>query len=148
MQTDMRCCGGIGYRDGHAGYQNTPIGQYPNFSVPDSCCMQVSPGCGRGVLKITQEQIRNRIWVTGCLDALRHRLENDVTTTMEVYAGVGVVVAIIELIAVVLTSAFIAQISRRMAREEPWTTRQPYNYSEELDQREVLNPSVEHETIC
>ena len=150
MQTDMRCCGGIGYLDGHAGYQNTPIGQYPNFSVPDSCCMRVSPNCGRGVLRMTKDQIRNQVWVTGCLDALRHRLENDVATTMAVYAGVGVVIAIIELIGVVLCSAFIAQITRKMVRDnEVWTTtRQGPYYSEDYDQREVLNPSMETETIC
>ena len=76
-------------------------------------------------------------------------LQNDVTTVMGVYAGVGVVIALIELIAVVLTSAFIAQISRRRAREEMmWNS---VRNADDIDHKEAaraLNPSVEHETVC
>ena len=95
----------------------------------------------------SQDQVRNKIWVTGCIDALRYRLEGDVKTMMAVYAGVGVLIAMIELIAVVLTSAYVAQITRRRAREEMmWNA--THDVNDHREAAKALNPSVEHETVC
>jgi len=70
-------------------------------------------------------------------------------TMMNVYSGVGVLIALVELIAVVLTSAYIAQISRRRSREEMmWNS---VRNADDIDHKEAaraLNPSVEHETVC
>jgi len=155
MQMDMRCCGGLGELDGYLSYQNTPMGlQEGGHSVPDSCCITPSEGCGRGILNLARgandQRIRNNIWVTGCIDALKYRLDNDVQNMMAVYAGVGVLIALIELIAVVLTSAFIAQISRRRNREEMmWNSvRNADDGYDHRDAAKALNPSVEHETVC
>ena len=85
--------------------------QEGGHSVPDSCCITPSEGCGRGILNLARgandQRIRNNIWVTGCIDALKYRLDNDVQNMMAVYAGVGVLIALIELIAVVLTSGMV-----------------------------------------
>ena len=150
MQLELRCCGGTNVLTGYSDYRNTPIGG--NFSVPDSCCHQVNEGCGRDIFRIPPEQLRNKIWVTGCLTALRYRLNEGVVPMMAVYAGVGVLIALTELIAVVLTSAYIAQISRRRQREE--TMWNAVRHAEEVDHEgaaRALNPSMhstEHETVC
>jgi len=147
LQREQRCCGGMNPLTGYEDYRNTPIGQ--NFSVPDSCCFNPITGCGTNIFKSAKDSIRNTIWTTGCLTALKYRLDNDVVVMMSVYAGVGVLIALIELIAVVLTSAYIAQISRRRQREEMmWNS---VRNADDIDHKEAaraLNPSVEHETVC
>ena len=95
-----------GYND----YRSTPIGQ--NFSVPDSCCHSVSIGCGHHIFKESTEQILNRIFVHGCLTVLQDQLEHDVVPMMVGYAVVGVILALVELITIVLASAYVAQITR------------------------------------
>jgi hypothetical protein len=49
---------------------------------------------------------------------LKDQLESDVLPMMIVYACVGVILALVELITVVLASAYVAQINRRRRREE------------------------------
>jgi len=152
LQQDMRCCGAKGKNSGHTDYKNAPLkGDQTGNSLPDSCCVTVKKGCGKDVLEHSSASstLMDTIWVIGCLDALEYRLKNDVTTMMGVYAGVGVAIALIELIAVVLTSAFIAQITRRRLREEMmWNS---VRNADDMDHKEAaraLNPSVEHETVC
>jgi hypothetical protein len=45
-------------------------------------------------------------------------MREDVNPMITVYAIVGIIIALTELIAVVLVSAYVAQISRRRQREE------------------------------
>jgi hypothetical protein len=116
LQRYLHCCGGNGYLIGFNDYRSTPIGN--NFSVPDSCCHEVHEGCGRSIFNVSPEQIRNRIFVNGCMTLLKDQLESDVLPMMIVYACVGVILALVELITVVLASAYVAQISRRRRREE------------------------------
>jgi hypothetical protein len=96
--------------------RSTPIGA--NFSVPDSCCHEPHEGCGRGIFSQSPDQIRNKIFVNGCMTLLKDQLESDVLPMMIVYACVGVILALVELITVVLASAYVAQINRRRRREE------------------------------
>jgi hypothetical protein len=91
-------------------HRSTPIGA--NFSVPDSCCHTPSPGCGLYLFKDSLDQILNRIFVDGCLTLLQYNLENDVVPMMVAYAVIGVILALIELITIVLASAYVAQITR------------------------------------
>ena len=48
----------------------------------------------------------------GCMEIIKDKLEDDVVPMMVSYAGLGVVLAIIELICVVLACAYVAQIRR------------------------------------
>ena len=116
LQRDLHCCGGNNYLTGYNDYRSTPIGI--NYSVPDSCCHEVHEGCGRGIFSVSLEQVRNRIFVDGCMTLLKDQLEDDVLPMMIVYACVGVILALVELITVVLASAYVAQINRRQRREE------------------------------
>jgi len=148
MQVEQRCCGGTNFLTGYMDYRNTPIGQQ-NHSVPDSCCHEMVEGCGRNMFHKTPEQIENSIWLVGCLTALKYRLTNDVSAMMAVYAGVGVLIALVELIAVVLTSAYMAQINRRRQREEMmWNSVRNADDIDHTEAARALNPSVEHETVC
>lgn len=120
LQRYLHCCGGNNFLTGYNDYKATPIGQ--NFSVPDSCCHEPIEGCGHRIFKESPEQIRNKIFVNGCLTLLKDQLENDVVPMMVIYACIGVVLALVELITVVLACAFVAQINRRRRRDERgWT---------------------------
>ena len=114
LQRYYHCCGANNFLTGYNDYRSTPIGQ--NFSVPDSCCHQQTLGCGYRIFKESEDQIINRIFVNGCLTLLQYQLETDVVPMMVGYAVVGVILALVELITVVLASAFVAQITRRERR--------------------------------
>jgi hypothetical protein len=137
LQRDLHCCGGNNFLTGYRDYKNTQIGA--NNSVPDSCCHSVTEGCGRDIFTKVDSQIRNIIFVDGCLTVLRSKLEEDVTPMMIIYACIGVLLAITELITVVLCCAYIAQITRKLKREENMF--RPANASEEHD-------PLDHETVC
>jgi hypothetical protein len=89
-----------------------------NNSVPDSCCHVVSEGCGNGIFSKQEKDQRQIIFFDGCLTLLEDKLEKDVIPMMIVYACVGVLLALTELITVVLASAYIAQIGRKLNRED------------------------------
>ena len=109
----MHCCGWKGIGEG---YQNF-VSVLNESSVPDSCCHNVQEGCGKGIGQIKNEDdIRDRIFVDGCREILDEKLKDDVVPMMVVYACVGVILAIVELISVVLACAYVAQINRRTSR--------------------------------
>ena len=56
--------------------RNTPIGR--NNSVPDSCCHQVTAGCGNGILVQQESDIRNKIFVDGCITILKVINDNEI----------------------------------------------------------------------
>ena len=111
IQRDLHCCGGSGKADGYAKW----YGRYNKTGVPDSCCHDERDGCGTDVQGggLSHEDISEIIYVLGCMEIIEDKLENDVVPMMVVYACVGVLLAIIELICVVLAAAYIAQINRR-----------------------------------
>ena len=51
--------------------RNTPIGA--NNSVPDSCCHEVREGCGNDILRQQVSDVRNKIFVDGCITILKVR---------------------------------------------------------------------------
>lgn len=112
MQRDLRCCGGINYDNGFTDWDSILGG-----SVPDSCCHQVSDHCGHDIITRSQSNanvfLDLNIWKDGCIEILMVKMRNDVVPMLMVYAGVGVILAIVELITVVLACAYVAQISRR-----------------------------------
>jgi hypothetical protein len=124
MQRYLHCCGGNNYLIGYNDYRSTPIGA--NFSVPDSCCFEPVEGCGRNIFHLSDVNIRNKIFVNGCLTLLKDQLEGEVVPVMISYACVGVLLAIVMLVSVVLSSAYVAQISRKRIREkqQQWVSRQ------------------------
>ena len=65
-----------------------------------------------------ENNIRSRIFVDGCLEILQQWMEEDIVPMIAVYSGVGIAIALVELIATVLVCAYVAQINRRRQREE------------------------------
>ena len=125
MQSHLHCCGASGYQQGYKDWQNTDFGRnkhgkYQAFDgVPDSCCHQEGENCGKGVLgTMGENQVRSRIFVDGCLEILQQWMEDDIDPMISVYSGVGIAIALVELIATVLVCAYVAQINRRRQREE------------------------------
>ena len=119
IQQRLGCCGGLSWNTGYIGYRNTPIGR--NNSVPDSCCLHGhTRGCGRHVFN---ERYPQNIFVHGCIEILQKLMRKDVEPMIGVYTASGVVIALVEIIAVVLSSAYVAQITRRLQNEEiTWYT--------------------------
>jgi len=114
MQRNLRCCGDLNHETGYMSWSF-----FLNEDVPDSCCHKESEGCGRGKLNIKyQNQPEFGIWKVGCMEILQTKLRDEVTRLMMVYSGVGVLLAIVELITVVLACSYIAQITRRMKKND------------------------------
>jgi len=116
MQNQLRCCGGREYA---TGYQTWSAALENGDDVPDSCCHEVTEGCGRNKIKLGNDMSgRNNlgIWKDGCVQILQQKMRDDIKPFLMVYAGLGVLLALVELITVVLACAYVAQISRRIRR--------------------------------
>ena len=118
LQRHLHCCGAskqslTGYKD----YQLTEYGRNVT-GVPDSCCRSVSDRCGHGISEQGNTAIYQAIYTDGCLTVLIDWLQEDVTPMIGVYSGVGIAIALVELIAVVLVAAYVAQITRRRQRDD------------------------------
>lgn len=110
LQSDLHCCGGHGFTDGYTKWFDR---LQDGSAVPDSCCHKKVEGCGKGIKnKRSNDNVREIIYVHGCMEIIKDKLEDDVVPMMVGYAGLGVVLAIIELICVVLACAYVAQIRR------------------------------------
>ena len=124
MQQHLRCCG-LRYDEqryesrGYAAWEETSYGKNTS-GVPDSCCRTYSKDCGKDIFPSEQQkfkQINSRIFVEGCLGILTYWMKEVVEPMLGVYSGFGVAISLIELIAVVLVSAYVAQISRSRRRQ-------------------------------
>ena len=123
MQKTLRCCGGEEYERGFEDWDRVMRG-----NVPDSCCHEVEEGCGRGKITDANEHYGREdldIWKDGCIEVLRQKMKVEVAPLLVAYVGVGVVLALVQLITVVLTSAYAAKISRGSRRDKfAWQRRQ------------------------
>jgi len=120
MQRDLRCCGGDKFDTGFTDWRMASIGLHKK-SVPDSCCHEETPGCGQGKTNVLPGQTHLQIYKDGCMAILKSKLKSDIVPMMIVYSCVGVLLAIVELITVVLACAYVAQITRRLRRDEMFT---------------------------
>ncbi|QQP31437.1 Tetraspanin, partial [Caligus rogercresseyi] len=137
---------GQNFLTGYNDYRNTAIGG--NNSVPDSCCHEFMKGCGRGIFSRTETEVRNHIYVHGCLQVLKDKLENEVTPMMIVYAVVGVILAITEIITIVLASAYVAQLRRRSRRDRDFRYGNAGHDPQIAGISDPLNATSDRETIC
>jgi len=116
MQRDLHCCGAHQYTNGYKSYLGVPSLNREK-AVPDSCCHEPTEGCGKDIFR-NINQAPQIIFVDGCLEILQTKLEDDVVPMCVTYACIGVLLAIVEIITVVLACAYVAQISRKLNREE------------------------------
>ncbi|XP_040563484.1 CD63 antigen [Lepeophtheirus salmonis] len=146
LQSGLHCCGGQNFLTGYNDYRNTAIGG--NNSVPDSCCHEMEKNCGKGVFSRTETEVRNSIYVNGCLTVLKDKLDNEVTPMMIVYAVVGVVLAITEIITIVLACAYVAQLNRRRRRDMDFRYGNAGHDPQIAGISDPLNATSDRETIC
>ena len=81
---EFTCCGGYGYATGYTDWKHTLLGGGHN-SVPDSCCLRESPGCGVNVFGVTDLRVTiQKIHLHGCLTIMMVRLETHVKVSGQV----------------------------------------------------------------
>jgi len=68
--------------------------------------------------KQTEVVVKDQIFVHGCIEVLTRWLENEVVDIIPIYAAVALGVALLEIITVALSSAYVAQITRRRHGDE------------------------------
>jgi len=142
LQTNLRCCGGMHYEVGFQDWSNM-LCEEPNSAntrgcndVPDSCCHKPDDvGCGRDKLGERNSIVALTdigIWKDGCLEVLQQKMKDEVVPMLNVYTGVGVLLAIVELITVAIACAYVAQINRRRRRSDMYSRAATANDEEYL----------------
>jgi len=111
IQTEFTCCGGYGYAQGYTDWKKTSMGGTRN-SVPDSCCLFIAPGCGNNLFEVNDIRVViGKINVHGCLTVMQRRLETHVTVILIVFAAVGGILAVMQLLSVVLACCLASNFS-------------------------------------
>jgi len=127
LQRDFQCCGAGGGQGWHTGYKsweravtlsqtgwgsNTGTGKR-GHGVPTSCCL-MEENCQQENDSIFKDLHPERtIYVHGCMTVLGRRLRRDVLPLLLAYIGCGVLVALVQILSLVLASAYAAAISRK-----------------------------------
>merc|ERR1712136_669193 len=70
LQTHLHCCGVTDYAD----WENNPT-LNATQSVPDTCCKEISEGCGIGELK---SQATDNIYTNGCLQSIFNVIKHNI----------------------------------------------------------------------
>eukprot|EP00094_Tigriopus_californicus_P004934 TCALIF_04752-PA protein Name:"Similar to CD63 CD63 antigen (Oryctolagus cuniculus)" AED:0.03 eAED:0.03 QI:0/0.66/0.5/0.75/0.66/0.5/4/759/432 len=147
LQREYTCCGAYNFNQGYLAWKQTVLGADRN-SVPDSCCLHESAHCGQGIFDLTDQRlVMQTIHVHGCLTIMQVRLKAHVIVIMYVFAVIGSLIAIVELLAVVLAFCMATQYSRREQDDNNWD----YDYNPNVGRRtpNTLVPgdySSQHET--
>jgi len=126
LQSSLRCCGGKDYEVGFRTWDVVQVNGVTGQNVPDSCCHIYSEGCGRGKVTVTRTSALSNdigIWKDGCIEIFEVMLKRDLIEYpfAWVYIGVGLILALVELITVVLACAYVAQINRRQRHQRMYT---------------------------
>jgi len=123
IQSRLRCCGSsqsfnTGYQDYSAADSFQAISTTRNDysykrSVPDSCCKEPEDGCGLGLFDEANDIFSN-FYKDGCLGVLIRLLRSEGTLVLGLYKGVGLVLALVELVAGGVVVVYIVQIRRNI----------------------------------
>jgi len=101
VQSDFVCCGVNAYQD----WENTTFGQKVN-GVPDTCCKVTEKGCGGEVFKDKGAEGINQV---GCL----RLLEKFVVDKVAIIGGVGIGIAVLQIIGVLVSCMLAGSMRRR-----------------------------------
>lgn len=99
-QHKLKCCGVKNYED----WFNTTYGASTN--VPDSCCITDAIGCGHNMKN--NPDVGSRIYTKGCLPEFSAQIQHNAG----VFAGVGVGIAVIQLIGITFACMLASSIRR------------------------------------
>jgi len=92
VQKEFKCCGVSSYKDWD---QATSLKQ--TSSVPDSCCINKTNGCGSGMAGKTPAEAKQTIHTEGCLD----KFVGEVKDHAGIAAGIGIGIGVIQLITII-----------------------------------------------
>ncbi len=114
LQKEFNCCGGVGFNDGYTAWRNADIGL--DNAVPDSCCLrreqQPERNCGSERLSESGVTVDQHIHTHGCLTVMHPKLEGQVVPILLGYAGVGTLLALLQLLCVVFAFSYSSSIAR------------------------------------
>jgi hypothetical protein len=99
---NFKCCGVQSYKD----WQNTTFGN--GLNVPTMCCKNPTNGCGLNLLSKSDDEVNTTIYTDGCL----LKMESFITNNLVTIAGVGLGMAIYQLIGVFLSCILAARMRR------------------------------------
>jgi len=123
LQRDFQCCGAGGGQGWHIGYKSwervsVMSQRSQGKGVPTSCCL-MEESCRQEDDSIFKDLHPERtIYVHGCMAVLTRRLRRDVLPILLTYIGCAVLIALIQILSLVLASAYTAAISRKNKRPE------------------------------
>jgi len=101
VQEKFMCCGGANYMD----WKNNTILSKTD-SVPDTCCKNITHGCGKGML--VDPGRKNIIYEDGCVVTFTQW----VRTNFVIVGGVAAGLTVIELIGIIIAGCLAAAIRR------------------------------------
>jgi len=124
LQRDFQCCGAggsQGFNTGFKDWERVAAKAYSSsardYGVPLSCCLIEQSGCAGFGSQIFQDlRPERKIYTHGCMTVIDKRMKRDVHPLLLTYIICAVVLALIEIISVVLASAYVAAISRKSKR--------------------------------
>jgi hypothetical protein len=115
LQKRLQCCGVRSFRSWEITHFSGSTNTCDKDKVPSSCCVNSEDKCcGAGVF--TAKDPHKKVYTDGCATILIGWMVDDVVPLIQVYAVLGVITAIIEIIGITLASAYVAQISRHHKR--------------------------------
>eukprot|EP00092_Neocalanus_flemingeri_P004433 GFUD01004768.1.p1 GENE.GFUD01004768.1~~GFUD01004768.1.p1 ORF type:complete len:272 (-),score=65.70 GFUD01004768.1:754-1569(-) len=118
LQRDFQCCGAFNLRTGFQDWSRLGNYQQIRRGVPDSCCLvEEEGGCGNTEEIFSDPLAYEKINIHGCMAIMKNRLFRDVYPVLLTYIGCAVVLALITILAMVLSAAYVAAITRRSNQE-------------------------------
>jgi len=119
LQRDFQCCGALnlrtGFQDWNRGYNDMLSTE--RQGVPDSCCLEEVENCGNGEDIFSDQLAYEKINIHGCMAIMKTRLFRDVYPVLLTYLACEVVLALITILAMVLSAGYVAAITRKSNQE-------------------------------
>jgi len=104
VQSDFHCCGVSNYSN----WKGTPFGNKDN-GVPDTCCKTAEKGCGKGMFGEGADL--DKINQSGCVQLL----EEFVVDKVAVIGGIGIGIALLQIVGVLVSCMLAGSMRRRSA---------------------------------
>ena len=127
LQRDFQCCGALNFKTGYTDWDRYTrdvmlpgVSQYQQRrGVPDTCCLEESPGCGVKDTDIfTDIRAHEKIFTHGCLAVMKERFYRDIAPLLLTFIGCCVALTLLCIVCLVLASAYVASINRKMNYEK------------------------------
>ena len=113
IQREYMCCGAYGGSGlAYLNWKHASI-RGGKKSVPDSCCVEETKGCGQDLLAIPHiEDLIGKIHLLDCIDIIESKMESHVSTILMLYAGVSSLLGVVQFLASVLGKKVFRHISQ------------------------------------